>query len=1656
MFVLFSTHFAQSQSFISPVFTFDTKPPIANLLSPNGGQVVNNTAPLTVTWTATDDNLKPNPITLQLITQPGNNSYILAQNIANTGSATVNLPAIITTQAKIRVVAKDMFGNEGVDESNAFFTINGTLVWVTVQGTIKDINTGAGIGGAAINLTGQSQNYSANSLPNGSYTFGSVLSGYYNLSVTKTGYESYNSYVSIIGPNTQTINVNLTPGNSTSLTINPSLTAYADNIVENPPGFFTLTGNVSINNILYFSGVVKIDKRSYLVKPEISGSGTIFSKNIAGFTGDYILKGSSVSYVYKINDNNLEPKTYAGFIDGTPSIGGFSMTIGQFVIDPAGDFAECRAIVEMPYPIDEIFGAIETENPDDPSFYVSEVGSSIIVSHTNGVDMSADISASNINLGLVNIEELTLYFNTAEQLYGGSISMVIPGLPEAIGDQLDSLPKGIDSLPVEVRDENGKIISQTTFGDFVDMKDAFGLKFLKIGFEIEFVQGAINKLIVTLGAKIPIDGTGLFITEMTGGVDDLAQEDWKIMASVDVETGLELPVLGSPIKLDNFGVLIHPMSYFKGSGSFQVFGQTVTDGSIEYDHSLSSLKGQCNLNLNGILTGEQKFSLQGGRFSGSSLFSVHTPDDLPWYLNWAENIAIGSAFVELHNYTFQSETKLPLISLAQRITFGKNSFPWFHYELGTNLKNLFQIWKGHRNGKQSIIFEVPENASGLMVVAMDSINPQLFDFSLINPSGKIFDSGNTAYQQFADAKQTVMRVDMPVDGDWQFVTSYAGNVAIYTSAPNQKPTGMVNQPGTKQALSNQVSLSFNDYDDTIHMEVYYDTDRKNFDGSFIDDFSIVNNATLSFEWQNENLPNGEYYIYSRIDDGVNTPVLQYAPGSILVMNDPSVETPVDFLAVQQGDSVVVSWDAPLQANTYGTIVYYMDKSTQNTEEKSVTDSTNLVLKGLAPGHGYEIWSKFSNAAGFYGQNSNVQNLVFASGSANNPPYFTSDRDSTFVFIAGEPANYTLLASDADGNPLSFNLPGDTLGISVNGNQLNWSPTPDQKGAYKVMIVVSDGTTTDTTWQKLVVYTPEQVAVDLSFSSVRLYEQDNMFITIRNFFCPDDDQTVIMTNTRSGQQTTVLCSRVNEFEYIGQFELTFTKSIAISVANGDSLKATYSWDGDDYQTFAYFDSLPQPSDQTPPGIIGDLNVERLPGNQVKLTWTSTGNDGAVGKAYRYHIRYAGQPIATEPVYFTALLIGNPPYPSESGVQDSLIINLADLQPNSTADSVYFAIKATDEMQNWGALGNSPGLKRLVVPTNITAQVTGMVNISLDWDGPVPVQPPVNGFLYYELFRGINNGSLLLYQTGITQTSFTDSLRDYPDGRYQYAIQAVYAVGNSDTILAPEVNLHRFVNVNVLAGLEWANSNEGISMQMTGLDTIYYSQTFTRVTNNTGLMLMGNVFKTTYAIQLTKTGYISVFDTILVSADPSEFEYVLARNIPATINLQNINLPSGLDSCFEATQTITVAGSGTEFNVQNGASVNLVAGQKIILLPVSKVFSGGNLHTFITPNNQYCSSFKILPFQNPEDDDKNTFFKIYPNPTEGRFVVELTKELEGSGFKVQGSRFKVRVYNLFGVEALEEQIITARLSEFSLQNQPPGIYIIRVFNGNQSGTSKIIKL
>ena len=116
----------QAQDIIgySPIFIFDTKEPQVTILSPKNNSLHTTTIPLEVTWLATDDNLSTNPISIRLKTFPGNNEYIIGQNMSNTGYATINIPQTGSIGAQLIIAAEDSFGNTGDYTSTIYFIDN--------------------------------------------------------------------------------------------------------------------------------------------------------------------------------------------------------------------------------------------------------------------------------------------------------------------------------------------------------------------------------------------------------------------------------------------------------------------------------------------------------------------------------------------------------------------------------------------------------------------------------------------------------------------------------------------------------------------------------------------------------------------------------------------------------------------------------------------------------------------------------------------------------------------------------------------------------------------------------------------------------------------------------------------------------------------------------------------------------------------------------------------------------------------------------------------------------------------------------------------------------------------------------------------------------------------------------------------------------------------------------------------------------------------------------------------------------------------------------------------------------------------------------------------------------------------------------------------
>ncbi|MBI2931274.1 MAG: DVUA0089 family protein, partial [Planctomycetes bacterium] len=145
----------------------------------------------------------------------------------------------------------------------------------------------------------------------------------------------------------------------------------------------------------------------------------------------------------------------------------------------------------------------------------------------------------------------------------------------------------------------------------------------------------------------------------------------------------------------------------------------------------------------------------------------------------------------------------------------------------------------------------------------------------------------------------------------------------------------------------------------------------------------------------------------------------------------------------------------------------------------------------------------------------------------------------------------------------------------------------------------------------------------------------------------------------------------------------------------------------------------PADVTAPGQISDLAVTGTTTSSADLQWTATGDNGAVGTAAAYDVRYSTTPITTDAEFTAATAVTGEPVPSVAGTVETMTVTGL-----FSSTTYYFAIKAADEMPNWGALSNNPS-GTTAVSGDVTAPAavadlaaSGPTNttVNLQWTAP----------------------------------------------------------------------------------------------------------------------------------------------------------------------------------------------------------------------------------------------------------------------------------------------------------------------------------------------------
>jgi hypothetical protein len=183
------------------------------------------------------------------------------------------------------------------------------------------------------------------------------------------------------------------------------------------------------------------------------------------------------------------------------------------------------------------------------------------------------------------------------------------------------------------------------------------------------------------------------------------------------------------------------------------------------------------------------------------------------------------------------------------------------------------------------------------------------------------------------------------------------------------------------------------------------------------------------------------------------------------------------------------------------------------------------------------------------------------------------------------------------------------------------------------------------------------------------------------------------------------------------------------------------------------------------------------------------------------------------------------------------------------------------------------------------------------------------------------------------------------------------------------------------------------------------------------------------------------------------FTTTNSIP--VNITVLGTISG-DTCFNASQTITVGGTPDTFHVSATGSATLIAGQNILLLPGTTVQEGGYLHGYIS--TEYCETTDVpaTPAK-PEiagnnksgaEGSSNSLFRVYPNPTTGTFTLELQKEIHEGNTQVE-------LFSMQGARIFSGELSGTLKYELSLSAQPLGIYLIRVTTGGTTESARIIR-
>lgn len=178
-------------------------------------------------------------------------------------------------------------------------------------------------------------------------------------------------------------------------------------------------------------------------------------------------------------------------------------------------------------------------------------------------------------------------------------------------------------------------------------------------------------------------------------------------------------------------------------------------------------------------------------------------------------------------------------------------------------------------------------------------------------------------------------------------------------------------------------------------------------------------------------------------------------------------------------------------------------------------------------------------------------------------------------------------------------------------------------------------------------------------------------------------------------------------------------------------------------------------------------------------------------------------------------------------------------------------------------------------------------------------------------------------------------------------------------------------------------------------------------------------------------------------------VVVLSIPPVLSVQDTTIWSM--ECFDALDTITVAGEGHFFRVTGTGHATFIAGKQISFLPGTIVETGGALYGRIAPEGPFCMAptmvTNVTTAVEPAIETQERQVQFFPNPFTDRFTIFATGWDQGS--------IDLAIYNMQGTRILISCIFPEHPWQGTLAGFPSGLYILTFRQGNHQSFVRVIK-